>query len=189
MLLDRYLFLAVAKPYAALSLALVLFVPTLRLGHEAVLVLSAMPLVAWFSGSFAFSRLVRDGEISALRASGCTLRRMLVGPIACAAIAATVAFGLATLTAPPATWILRLTQALASILLIAGLLPLSLRYARRDAYLPGGLAVLALAAFETLVSLLWWTASGTWDGTLRVAALDVLALAGMTYALVRAERW
>ena len=155
MLLDRYLFLAVAKPYAALSFALLLFVPALRLGHEAVLILSAMPLVAWFS----------------------------------AAIAATVAFALASLTAPPATWILRLTQALASVLLIAGLLPLSLRYARRDAYLPSGLAVLALGAFEAAVSSLWWTAGGTWDGTLRVAALDVFALAGMAYAVVRTERW
>jgi hypothetical protein len=189
MLLDRYLLFAVAKPYGTLALPFVALGPWLLAPHPADMLVSATPIIAWFAGSFAFSRLVRDGEIGALRASGCTLSRMLIGPLFFATLFALVAVGIASLLGFQGPGILRSTQALASVLILATLLPLSVRFAKGDAYLPSGFGILLLGLFEGLVAVAWATASGPWTGTVRVAVLDLAAVGSVIYFVRWAERW
>jgi hypothetical protein len=190
MLLDRYLLCAVAKPYGAIALPLVALGPWLLTAHRADVLVSATPILAWFAGSFAFSRLVRDGEIGALRASGCTLSRILAGPLFLATLLASAAAGVASLFGLlHGPWILRSTHALASVLILATLLPLSVRFAKGDAYLPSGFGVLLLGFFEGLIAIAWITASGPLIGTARVAALDLAAIGSVIYFVRWSERW
>ena len=190
MLLDRYLMLAIAKPYGTLALPLVALGPWLVATHQVDMLVASTPIIGWFAGSFTFSRLVRDGEIGALRASGCTLGRMLRGPLVFATLFSSAAVGVASLFwSFQATWILRGTQALASVLILAILLPLSVRFAKSDAYLPSGFGILLLGLFEGLIAAVWATASGPWTGTLRIAVLDMAAIGSVIYFLRWAERW
>ena len=186
--MDRYLLLAIAKPYTVLALPLAVLSPLLFAAHEPGKLIAAIPGIASFAAAFAFSRLVRDGEIDALRAAGTPMGRVLAGPVVFAALFALAAVGSVSLFwVRPTPWVLRVTQALASILLVVVLLPLSVRYARRDAYLPWGIGIGLLGVFEAVVALAWYTASDDWTGSFRVTVVDVLAIGGVLYHLQKTE--